>query len=254
MYITALCPSYRRQRLLENMLVSWLNQDYPMHLRKLIICDDGGSFGREYGKVEKFCGPNWDVYSMPNFETGLNEVFNFMVSVAPCQTDAFVVMHDDDIHLDGYVSAHARAMEHPEDDYSCPMDHYVHYGTAVHKEHRKFWDAMGFRKSLFDKIGEFPITLEPAHDGRNMDVLEKNANTIVRPWDEKSIQFCYGFASTGYPHASCSIAGYDDLEWSQKFKKAVPLVRATELKPTRDKRTEAVLEVLKSGRLGEVKW
>ncbi len=66
-YCVALCPTYRRSKLLENSIACFEAQDYPEDRRELIILDDSGELvdGQNSRKFTSRGVPTWRVISTP---------------------------------------------------------------------------------------------------------------------------------------------------------------------------------------------
>ena len=48
-FVSCLCPTYRRPKLLENSIACFLAQDYPADRRELIVLDDAGELENQTG-------------------------------------------------------------------------------------------------------------------------------------------------------------------------------------------------------------
>ena len=74
-FVSCLCPTYRRPKLLENSIACFLAQDYPAHRRELIVLDDAGEFQNQ-------TGAGWEIISIPRRFRSLPEKFNALAGLA----------------------------------------------------------------------------------------------------------------------------------------------------------------------------
>lgn len=237
-FITALCPTFRHPELLANTLNLWNKQTYPATMRHLVILDDAGTFDSQNGF-------NWTLYSTEKRCETLPGKFNWMLKNSPPNSDAYLVIEDDNIYMSRYIESHAACLQLHE--YSTPNIVYVHGGSLVVENcNGYFHSAIGFRKSLINKVGGWPNTKIASFDWMLMDSLRTNASSIGNPWPEDTLenpattQFCLGWGETGAAHSSACITSPQDEDWYEKNNRIfteVPYIgqlRAKEMKWTRD--------------------
>ena len=87
MFITALCPTYRRPKLLANAIAQFQAQDHPD--KEMIILDDAQ-------QILEQSGENWRLYSAAARYPSLPEKYAAMIALADPRTEAFVIWEDDD--------------------------------------------------------------------------------------------------------------------------------------------------------------
>ncbi|RLS72006.1 MAG: glycosyltransferase [Planctomycetota bacterium] len=101
-FVSCLCPTCRRPKLLENSIACLLAQDYPADRRELIVLDDAG-------ELQNQTGDGWQVSSIQRRFRSLPEKFDALAGFARGQV--LVVWEDDDIYLPHHISSHVKAME-----------------------------------------------------------------------------------------------------------------------------------------------
>ena len=103
-FVSCLCPTYHRPKLLANAVACFLAQDYPAERRELIIVDDAQEFAPQIGQ-------GWQLVSLSRRFQSLPEKYNALAGLA--EGEVFVVWEDDDIYLPHHISAHVNALGYP---------------------------------------------------------------------------------------------------------------------------------------------
>lgn len=205
MFITALCPTYRHPELLQNSLACWLAQDYAPAKRFLVILDDDKTFDSQ-------AGDGWQLHSAPERFPSLPAKYNALLSLAPPETEAFVVWEDDDIYFPGCVSAHARALGNCE--FSKPQRVFSDYTGRLEVENAsgRFHSCMAFRRELIARIDGWPNTKRADFDQTLISALTRNAVGVADPWPDGMPQFCYRWRSDA-AHCQWTMRSPADEEW-----------------------------------------
>jgi len=90
MFLSCVCPTYKRPDLLSNSLACFLAQDFPKELCELVIYDDAGQFTScKNGNVE--------IISVNKRHSSLYDKYNFLIE--QIKGDVVVIWEDDDVYL-----------------------------------------------------------------------------------------------------------------------------------------------------------
>jgi|SRR6185437_954288 len=174
-FVTCLCPTYQRPRLLDKSIQMFLSQDYPADRRELLIFDDSDSaawLDRDSTLVRYYWFQN-RFKSMP-------EKYNEMLKLA--LGDVLVVWDDDDLYKPWHISAHVNTTKYGR--FSKPSMVESDYTGNVELE-----DASGrFHGSIaFQRGPKWPETNSETFDqmmiaklGMPMDTLSANPNPSYR--------------------------------------------------------------------------
>ena len=209
MRIAALCPTYRRPKLLAEMLECWKAQDYPAELRRLFILDDGGTF-------EPQSEPTWELHTAPERYPSLPAKYNAIVGIANrWDPNAYVVMEDDDRYLTRYVSSHAAVLVTAE--YSKPSVVLSDYPGHIVEEPAdgRFHGSIGFRRELCERIGGWPETPRADFDQQMLARLRDHATSIGDPCEVAPPQYVFRW-HTGHWHGQHAMRGPEDEQWYQR--------------------------------------
>lgn len=257
-FVTALCPTFRHPTLLANSVMLWINQDYPMHRRELVILDDGDTFANQgmsantLNEEGKWSVHNlWRLRSAPKRLPSLPAKYNELLDLARADTDIFLVWEDDDTYLPGYVSSHVNAItsQQPWNEFSKPSKVLSDYGwdgvKPLPEENGsgRFHSSMAFTKDLIRRIGGWPDTKRADFDQQLIKALNQNANSIVDPFTGTH-QYVYGW-HTGSAHCQSTMRSPDDETWYDRGAdayKEVPYVG--QLIPKYDDRTIRILAAM----------
>ena len=238
-FIVALCPTFNHPELLANSMALWEMQDYPAERRFLYILDDGNAFYSHGGDSWTLFGQAWRSNSLP-------EKYNHLAwhgaNRLPPAPDAFLVWEDDDLYLPGYVSAHARVLA--EHEYSKPARVLSDYPGYLVEEPAagRFHSTLGFRRSLFDRVGGWPLTKRADFDQQFIRALESNAASLGDPFADRKIEFVYRW-HTGAHHGQSFMRSPDDQDWYDRAAADRPAYIGR-LEPRLDARTRELLAEL----------
>lgn len=212
-FITALCPTYRRPELLANSLWLWNMQTYPADRRQLVILDDGYTFDAQTSELPT--NVLWRLFRTPTRFDSITAKYDCLIDLAPDHTDAFLIWEDDDIYLPYYIQAHANVLK--DNEYSKPkqvMSDYPGY-LILEESAGRFFSSIGFRKSLYERIGGMEQTKRADFDQRFLARIASFNPSYGNPWPsatKNSCQFVYGW-HTGKPHGQNTMRSPDDETW-----------------------------------------
>lgn len=101
-FVVALCPTWRKQHLLQNTLSCFLSQNYPIDRMKLIVFDDDDQYRSQDKK-------SWEIVShktrFPSLPAKYNALLNYAEKYSP---DVVAVMEYDDVYLPNHIADIAR--------------------------------------------------------------------------------------------------------------------------------------------------
>lgn len=238
MFITALCPTFRKVEQLQNCLWCWEQQTYPKDKRMLVILDDAGTFDTQAGD-----DGTWKLVSEKDRHPNMPSKYRKLLSLAPPQTEAFLVWDDDDIYLPWYVESIAAVLG--EHELARPQFVLTEYPGQVQKEPvaGKFHSSLGFRAELLMRVGGWPETDRADFDLQLISRLERNATSIGDPFKGMPIQFIYVW-NTGAAHCQWSMQSPGDTEWYRNAEHTYkPVPRAGRLVAKQSKRCQEVIEM-----------
>lgn len=246
-FVTCLCPTFHRSRLLANALACFYAQDYPVDRRELIILDDGNDY--EYQCSAKN-GTQWQLYSLADRCKSLPEKFNAAAYHANSETQIFMVWEDDDCELGHHISAHVAAMESirtkPWSEFECfskPSTVLSTYPGHVVQENAagRFHASIAMTRALFNRAGGWPITKRADFDQQCMSVMAQAAGPAgcVDPCRFAPPSYCFRYGSTQAYHGQHFMRSPDDEEWYDRVPRQ-PGNRDLVLYPEFDAETKAV--------------
>jgi len=235
MFVTALCPTFRRPNLLANSLAQFVGQDYPKDSCELIILDDAQ-------QIEEQQGENWKVISAPSRYPSLTTKYNAMVATADPRTDVFVVWEDDDIYLPWHISAHAASMRQhiwskPHHIYACSFDNLesrqsglsYYASMGVRKEH---WGLENTKRADFDQAYMARLSAkETAAD--TQDYSPGHISSYVFRWE-----------TTRNYHGQGVMKSMDDETWYDHFSDVPAGDKVKILLPVFDQETIKIWSIL----------
>jgi hypothetical protein len=234
-FISCLCATYRRPRLLENAIACFMAQDYPTDSREMVILDDAGQIAAQQGQ-------GWRVISTSRRFDSLPEKMNALAGMAAPPASIFVVMDDDDIYLPWHLTAHAEALA--RGDFSKPGVVLSLYTGQLRREQatKRFHGSIAFTRALYDQERGWPVTRRADFDqqfidrlaasGRTIDCCRNHAPSYVFRWGSTAAYHCQGWMKTP-----------DDITWYEEVNRATADAAPVDwLKPQFDLETMQVLE------------
>lgn len=216
-FVSCLCPTYRRPKLLENSIACFLAQNYPSDRRELIVLDDAG-------ELQNQTGEGWQILSIPRRFRSLPEKFNALAGLA--RGEILVVWEDDDIYLPHHISSHVTAIA--DHMWSKPSKILSDYTGEVKEEEAtgRFHASIAMTRRAHDMCGGWPLTRRGDFDQQ----LIARLNSIGEPGDPCIIDrpgYVFRWGSTGAYHGQAMMEGPDDEAWYGR----VPSRDSTEHQP-----------------------
>lgn len=232
-FVSCLCPTFHRPRLLANALACFLAQDYPADRRELIICDDGSDF-------EYQAGTGWELASAFGRFTSLSAKFNSMARGA--NGDVLLTWEDDDIYLPHHISSHVAALQRSGCAYSKPSHVLSTYTGHVETEEGagRFHASIAFTRELFERAGGWPVTKRADFDQQFLGLLNRTAGgAVCDPCTMYPPSYCFRYGSTQTYHGQHFMRSADDETWYDRVPRN-PGNRDLVLTPEFDEETKAV--------------
>lgn len=202
-FVSCLCPTYLRPKLLENSIACFLGQDYPLDRRELVILDDAGQIAPQKGD-------GWEVISTESRFRSLPEKFNSLAGLA--RGDVLVVWEDDDIYLPWHITAHVAALAHG--GFSKPSRVLSLYTGTLQEEDAtgRFHASIAFTREAFDSAGGWPLTKRGDFDQQLLARLSQSSAT-VDPCRTHPPSYVFRWGSTGSYHGQGLMRGPEDESW-----------------------------------------
>ena len=216
--LVAICPTYKRRRLVENAIACFLAQDYPSDRRRLLVLDDFG----DLGNVDH---DTWSVVSQSERLPSLPSKYSALAEIACTRwpaADALVIWEDDDVYLPGHLQAHARALASAR--WSKPSRVLSTYGGTVHEEPAagRFFASLAVSVELFRAVGGFVDTGRGDFDQQFLARLEGYAGPPGDPTADAPPTYVFRWQETGEPHGEHFMTGPDDETWYDRAGAAAP--------------------------------
>ena len=231
-FVSCLCPTYRRPKLLENSIACFLAQDYPADRRELIVLDDAG-------ELQNQTGDGWQIISFPRRFRSLPEKFNALAGLA--QGEILVVWEDDDIYLPHHISSHVAAMDGHL--WSKPSKVLSDYTGQIQEEDAtgRFHASLAFTRHAFEKVGGWPLTLRGDFDQQ----LLARLTAVGPPADPCYVAepaYVFRWSSTGAYHGQALMRGPENETWYAAAELAALSQHAAEaVAPVLDHQTNSYL-------------
>jgi hypothetical protein len=205
-FVSCLCPTYRRPKLLENSIACFMAQDYPAERRELIVLDDAG-------ELENQTGDGWQIISIPRRFRSLPEKFNALAGLA--HGEILVVWEDDDIYLPHHISSHVAAMDRHL--WSKPSKVLSDYTGQIQEEDAtgRFHASLTFTRHAFEQVGGWPLTLRGDFDQQLIARLN-SLGIAGDPCAVASPSYIFRWGSTGAYHGQALMRGPEDEQWYQR--------------------------------------
>jgi glycosyltransferase involved in cell wall biosynthesis len=207
MKLAVVCCTYARPKLLAEAIESFLRQDYPAHLREMIVLDDAGQYAAQSGN-------GWAIVSIARRFRTLGEKRNAAAALTSPDADAYVVWDDDDIYLPRALTAHAAALQQAE--WSLPGEVFVERrdGTLQRRESRgMFHSGWAYSRAAFQRVGGYPFM----QSGQDQGLARRFRRAGISPTDplagQLAPQLIYRWQTTSCWHLSAldRATGYQQL-------------------------------------------
>lgn len=195
--IVAICPTFRRPKLIPNVLAMFEAQTHPN--KQLLIYDDGGTFDSQHGD-------GWEIMSESEREVSLGSKFHCLVWIATeMGADHIALFEDDDVYLPGYLAAHADALR--EGDVSQPWRVYSNDkdGKGTYRRvgaQGRFHGSWAFTADIYQKSDGYPVDDSHDFDMQLNGALRRTGATIVDTFKDRPIEYLYRWQTTGYQNGS----------------------------------------------------
>jgi hypothetical protein len=189
--LAALCCTYKRPRLLEELLECWRRQTYPAADRFLVVLDDAGQY-------ENAAGDNWCVVSVPRRFATLGEKRNACAGLAPADAEGYLVADDDDLYLPHWCETQAEALR--RGDWSRPSLVIVDDpgGWREGRTDGLYHGGMAFRRDIFQQVGGYRAFLSNGEDQELFGRLQAAGARVVDPCEWAPTFYVYRNNSGSY--------------------------------------------------------
>jgi len=231
-FVSCLCPTYLRPKLLENSIACFLAQVYPADRRELVILDDAGQIAPQQGD-------GWEVISTSRRFRSLPEKFNALAGLA--HGDVLVVWEDDDIYLPWHISAHAEALA--DGGFSKPSRVLSLYTGELREEDAegRFHASIAFTRDTLDTAGGWPLTKRGDFDQAFLQRLAR-AGTTVDPCRTYPPSYVFRWGSTHSYHGQGLMQGPNDVDWYERVSDIGPRVSMDAIVPGLEAETVRVVD------------
>ena len=231
-FVSCLCPTYLRPRLLQNSLACYLAQDYPADRRELLILDDAGQLTPQRGD-------GWEVISVARRFRSLPEKFNALAGLA--RGEVLVVWEDDDIYLPWHLTAHVAALS--SGGFSKPSRVLSLYTGTLQEEAGagRFHASIAFTREAYETAGGWPLTKRGDFDQQLLTRLSQAATT-VDPCHTHPPSYVFRWGSTHAYHGQGLMQTASDTQWYDRVPLNHPAAPARPpLSPSFDDETAQVV-------------
>ena len=231
-FVSCLCPTYRRPKLLENSIACFMAQHYPTDRRELIVLDDAG-------ELENQTGNGWQIISIQRRFRSLPEKFNALAGLA--QGEILVVWEDDDIYLPHHISSHVTAMDGHL--WSKPSKVLSDYTGEIREEDAtgRFHASIAMTRQAFIQCGGWPLTLRGDFDQQLLARLA-TTGTPADPCSDAQPGYVFRWGSTGAYHGQALMQGPEDERWYERSLETGIAVPPSTLIPMLDHETSQLFE------------
>ncbi len=234
-FISCLCPTFRRPKLLANILACYLAQDYPPERRELLILDDTGEFAPQ-------SGPGWELCSVSRRFHSLPEKYNALAGLA--RGDHLAIWEDDDVYFPWHLSAHAQTLA--RGGFSKPSRVWCLHDGRLAQEHAagRFHASVAFSRETSQLCGGWPLTLRGDFDLQFLKRLGE-ASPVADPCETHHPGYVFRWMSTQAYHGQAFMRGPENEDWyarcAQVAAPSLPL--PGRLEPIMDPETAALMRV-----------
>lgn len=221
-FISCLCPTFRRPRLLQNAIACFLEQDYPQDRRELIILDDDDAYENLEYKTPK---GNYRVVSHGRAYSSLTEKYNALAGIA--EGDVFAVWEDDDVYLPWHLTSNVRCMG---SSISIPWVSkssmvYSTYGNKLQTEKAtgRFHASLVFNRIAFEKVGGWPDTKRADFDQMFIQSFLRNVS-VCDPTESGAMpSYCFMWEQSREYHGQSFMRSPEDEEWFSRGRDIIPV-------------------------------
>jgi len=234
--VVALCPTFRRPRLVGNAAACFLAQKVGGK-QALLIWDDGGS-------LQAYHNGSIHVITSKRF-ADLGSKYNALAKLAVTTLDAdfLAVWEDDDIYLPWYLAAHLEAVRSTARLWSKPSRVLSLYTGSLQEEPAagRFHGSLFLAREAWRRV-KWPTHGRADFDQEFMARLHKMCGPPADPLDIHPVPgYAFRYGSTKSYHAQHFMKGPADTSWYQAVEQTV-IAKTEELRPEFDEETRAVYE------------
>ena len=217
-FVSWVCPTFHRPKLLRNLLACYLAQDYPKDKTELVILDDGYDFAQQ-------SGDGWVLNSQKDRYPSLPDKYNALLGLCDMGTELFVVAEDDDIYLPHHTSSYVEAWRRNGDPIAFikPSKILSAYTGEVKEQGGagRFHASIGLSRSLVELTGGWVKTKAADFDQQLMRLCINSVKTIIDPCESSTPSYCFRYGSTQAYHGQHFMRGSDDEEWYDRVPRVV---------------------------------
>jgi len=193
MKIAAICPTFRRPRLIPGIVEMFQRQTHAEKV--LLILDDGGGFDIQRGH-------DWILgKSQDRFDTVWHKFNELIEWAADENADAIALMEDDDVYLPGYLDAHARALQTaPWSAASQVWFREPNKPPRLVNAERRMHGGWAYTLDAIRSVGAYPTKPFGSDSGLESRLREKFGKP-ADPWPDSPPQYVYRWQVSGYQNA-----------------------------------------------------
>lgn len=232
-FVSCLCPTYRRQSLLENAIACFLEQDYPAERRELVILDDAADYVPQHGD-------GWRVFSVKTRVESLTAKYDTLVNLS--RGTVLCVWEDDDIYLPWHLSSIVTALS-DQGQYAKPSAVLSLYSGSLQTEPSagRFHASIAMTREAWCSVGGWGNDRRADFDQRLMKRLDALGQT-VDPTTVAPPSYVFRW-KTGAYHGQSAMRGANDIDWYDRCV-VTPGNRDLILRPELDETTQRVFREL----------
>lgn len=240
--VSALCPSFRKPKLLGNAIALFERQRYKNC--ELVILEDSG-------ELDSAAGDGWRIVSLSRRMPSLSEKYNFLADLA--RGDVFVVWEDDDVFLPDHIANHVAALQSNWDcGASIPFQVLSLHSKGLADAERdpvpfletkdaRMHGSMAMTRARCEAVGGWPES-SIVNDGEMFDarlIGNLTGTGVVDTCQFGPPQFVFRWGSTGAYHAQ---GWMGDDNWYARVGERAPLGGVSEIVPQLDDESRRLLE------------
>ncbi len=253
-FISCLCPTWRRPKLLANAIACFEAQDYPVDRCELIVLDDAG-------QIKPYRSPAWEkcdvgyvntaagqsdvpggisIISISRRFNSLPEKYNALAAMA--RGDVLAVWEDDDIYLPHHLSLIAehiegRAWAKPD----CVRSLYTGH-DEIEAADGRFHASIALKRDAFIQAGGWPLTTALNFDQqmfkRLANVDSEGIHRFAGIYNTDDPSYVFRWGSTGSYHGQ----GLGDDWWDKAANQGDMTEGPITIVPKFDEETESVYQ------------
>ena len=241
-FITCLCPTYRRPKLLENSIACFMSQDYPLYRRRLLILDDAG-------QIQPQSSDGWEVLSTPVRFPNLPHKYKGLFAASQPKADIVCIWEDDDIYLPHHLSAHEEALRGDRlwSKSSKVLSTYTGK-PELEVSTGRFFASIAIKRELWQQVGGLQDTARADFDQQFLSALKEAGGSPADPLEgSRGILpgYVFRWGSTAAYHGQGAMRSPDDTTWYDRCKDEGDKTPVGILSPKLDEESKLLLEFAK---------